>query len=239
MIPAAEACQVPHAQASLAARLHRPPNQPPNQPIAAAVIAHGLFSSMESQKLIRLAETLAEAGFLALQFDHSGCGQSPGDISQTSLTTRRDEYLSAAEYLAQAAPGLPLAYLGSSMGGSAAMLAADIKAPACLAVWSAPCDFEELYIRLRSQPDRPHLPALERDITRHDFVSILARTSRILFVHGEKDETVPESQAREGYRLAREPKELLILPGADHRLSLDQDQAQARERTLAWLKKFV
>jgi alpha-beta hydrolase superfamily lysophospholipase len=235
MIPAAEACRVPHAEASLAASLHRPEKQP----IAAAVIAHGLFSSMDSPKLTRLAQSLAGAGFLALQFDHSGCGQSPGDISQTSLTTRRDEFLSAAAFLAQTAPGLPLCYLGSSMGGSAAMLAADIQAPACLAVWSAPCDFEELYIRQRSQPDRPHLPALERDITRHDFTAILARTSRILFVHGEKDETVPMSQARQGHRLAREPKELLILPGADHRLSLEEDQARARERTLAWLQKFI
>ncbi len=235
MSPSAEALSIPHADQSLAARLHRPLTPP----IAGAVIAHGLFSSMESQKLTRLAKALAEAGFLALQFDHSGCGQSPGDISQTSLTTRRDEYLSAARYLFQAAPGLPLAFLGSSMGGSAALLAADIMAPACLAVWSAPLDFEELYLRLRSQPDQPHLPALERDTPRHDFMSILARTSRIIFVHGENDETVPVRQARQGHRLAREPKELLILPGADHHLSRGEDQKQARDHTLAWLARFV
>ncbi len=235
MDPTVEAIGIPHAESSLAARLHRPPNKPH----ACAVIAHGLFSSMESQKLIRLATTLAKAGFLTLQFDHSGCGQSPGDISQTSLTIRRDEYLSAVHYLAEEASGLPMAYLGSSMGGSTAILAADIVAPACLAVWSAPCDFEELFIRQRSQPDRPHLPALERDIPRHDLVSILARTSRILFVHGEQDETVPVHQARDGHRLALEPKELLILPGADHRLSKEEDQMQARAHTLVWLERFV
>jgi alpha-beta hydrolase superfamily lysophospholipase len=231
----AEACRVPHADQSLAASLHRPLDPP----IAAAVIAHGLFSSMESPKLTRLAQALARAGFLALQFDHSGCGESPGDIKQTSLTIRRDEYLSAAEYLQQTAPALPLCYLGSSMGGSAAILAADIKAPVCLAVWSAPLDFEELYLKLRSQPERPHLPALERDIARHDFRGIMARTSRILFVHGEHDETVPVRQAREGYRLAREPKELLILAGADHRLSRDEDQLEATARTQAWLQRFI
>lgn len=235
MNSAAEAISIPHAEVSLAARLHRPSNPP----IASAVIAHGLFSSMQSQKLTRLAQALAGDGFLTLQFDHSGCGQSPGDINETSLTTRRDEFLSVAGYMAAEFPNLALAFLGSSMGGSAAILAADIKAPACLAVWSTPCDFDELYVRLRSQPDRPHLPALERDITRHDIISILARTSRILFVHGEKDETVPLSQAREGYRLAVEPKELLILEGADHRLSREEDQAQAIAHTLAWLKRFV
>ena len=231
----AQALSIPHAELSLAARLHRPLNPS----VAGAVIAHGLFSSMESQKLTRLAGFLADAGFAVLQFDHTGCGQSPGDISQTSLTTRRDEYLSAAKYMAMTYPELPLMYLGSSMGGSAAVLAADIKAPACLAVWSTPCDFEELYIRLRSQPDRPNLPALERDILRHDFISILARTSRILFVHGGQDQTVPQTQAREGHRLAREPKDLLILEGADHRLSRDEDQAKAMTATLAWLQRFV
>lgn len=235
MPPAVEAIGIHHAENVLAARLHRPPKQP----VAGAVIAHGLFSSMESQKLTRLASTLAGSGFLTLQFDHSGCGQSPGDISQTSLTTRRDEYLSAARYMRAAFPELALAFLGSSMGGSAAILAADIETPACLAVWSAPCDFEELYVKLCSQPDRPNLPALERDIARHDLVSILARTRCIFFVHGEEDETVPVRQAREGYRLALEPKDLLVLEGADHRLSRQEDQEKAAERTLAWLGKFV
>lgn len=235
MNPAVEALSISHAETSLAARLHRPLTPP----IASALIAHGLFSSMQSQKLTRLAQALAQAGFLALQFDHLGCGQSPGDINETSLTTRRDEFLSVAEYMTAAWPNLPLAFLGSSMGGSAAILAADIKSPACLAVWSTPCDFDELYISLRSRPDRPHLPALERDLGRHDIISILARTSRILLVHGEKDETVPVRQAREGYRLAVEPKKLLILEGADHRLSRDEDQAQAISHTLAWLKRFV
>ncbi|KMY66060.1 hypothetical protein AAU61_19065 [Desulfocarbo indianensis] len=233
--PAAEDLRIPHAGAYLAARLHRPPQSP----LACAVIAHGLFSSMESLKLTRLARSLAAAGFMALQFDHAGCGQSPGEMEQTSLTTRRDEYLAAAEHLEGLASGLAMAYLGSSMGGSAAILAADLKAPACLAVWSAPSDFEELYLRLRSQPERPHLPALERDIPRHDLISILARTSRALFVHGENDETVPVRQAREAFRLALEPKELLILPGADHRLSRDADQELATARTLAWLKRFI
>lgn len=235
MTSVVEAISIHHAETNLAARLHRPPKQP----VAGAVIAHGLFSSMESKKLTSLAHTLAGSGFLAMQFDHSGCGQSPGDISQTSLTTRRDEYLSAARHVKASYPELALAFLGSSMGGSAAILAADIMTPACLAVWSAPCDFEELFIKLHSQPDRPNLPALERDIARHDLISILARTSRILFVHGEKDETVPVRQARQGHRLALEPKDLLILEGADHRLSRQEDQYRATERTLAWLKKFV
>lgn len=233
--PAAEDLRIPHAGSYLAARLHRPQHSP----LARALIAHGLFSSMESLKLTRLARSLAVAGFIALQFDHAGCGQSPGDLEQTSLTTRRDEYLAAAEYLEDLAPGLAMAYLGSSMGGSAAVLAADLKTPACLAVWSTPCDFEELYLRLRSQPDRPRLPALERDIPRHDLASILARTRRVLFVHGENDETVPARQAREAFRLALEPKDLLILPGADHRLSRDEDQELATARTLAWLKRFI
>ncbi len=234
MIPAAEAFRIPFAGGQLAARLH----QPPHPAGASAVIAHGLFSSMQSQKLTRLARALAQAGCLALQFDHSGCGQSPGDIADTSLTTRRDEYLAAVEYLRGLAPGLPVAYLGSSMGGCAAILAAEAAPPACLVAWSTPTDLGELRAKLRAQPDHPPLPALERDIPRYDLRAVLARTSRVLFVHGEQDEVVPLAQAREGHRLARPPKQLLVLPGADHRLSRQADQEQAIAHTLAWVERF-
>jgi alpha-beta hydrolase superfamily lysophospholipase len=219
----------------LAARLHHPPARPR----AAAVVAHGLASSMASSKLTALCRALAAAGVLALQFDHSGCGGSPGDQYDTSLTLRRDELLAAAETLAGRAPDAPLAYVGSSLGGAAAVAAADIRAPACLAAWSAPVDLEELMHALRHDPEAARYRALARDLGRHDLRAVVARLSRCLWVHGERDEVVPARQAREAHRLAREPKELLILPGADHQLSRAGDQRRARERTLAWMERFI
>lgn len=222
---------IPMAEYGLAARL----TAPEAEPRAGVVIAHGLFSFMASEKLTRLAGDLARAGCAALQYDAAGCGDTPGDVMQTTLTGRRDELLVAARWLSQRHPGLPLVYLGSSLGGTAAILAADIEAPAATVCWSTPTELEALFLKLSGQPDRPDLPALARDIARHDMEAVLARSSRILFVHGREDEVVPVGQAHRGFELAREPKDLLILEHGDHRISDLALQKRATEHTLAWL----
>lgn len=231
---AVEDISLPVGDSRLAAMLHRPSGQPR----AGAVISHGLQSSMQSQKLTSLAGALCTAGVLVLRFDHLGCGMSPGREEDTTLTGRRDEFLAAVEMLRPMVKDLPLAYLGSSFGGTVAFCAGDILPPACSVVWSAPTDLEELFLRMRSAPEVPRLGALARDITGFDLRAILARASRVLFVHGQKDEVVPVAQARRGHEFSRQPKELLVLPGADHRLSKAADQATATKATLAWVGRF-
>lgn len=230
-VSAIQEVSIPLGDLNLSARLHRTAIAPQGL----AVVAHGLESSMQSSKLTRLCQALAQAGWLALQYDAMGCGLTPGDIRLTSLTSRRDELLAVAAWLGRQAPGLPSAYLGSSLGGTAALLAADLEPPQALVCWSAPIDMEDLLLA----PGRPHdpadLPEMLRDLARHDLEAVLARTSRVLLVHGEHDEVVPVGQARRAYALAREPKELLVLPGADHRLSREADQERATARSLAWL----
>jgi len=194
---------------------------------------------MASQKLTRLAEALASSGHLALRFDHRGCGISPGELSQTSLTARRDEFLAAVAALKALKPGLPLVYLGSSFGGTTALLAGDLEPPASSLHWSTPWDFEPLFGVIDDPPERPTFRELVRDVPRHDLEAVLARAKNAFVVHGEYDEVVPVSQALRAHQLLREPKGLLILPKADHRLSNPHDQKQAIARSLAWIEQFV
>lgn len=226
---------IAHAGQELAGRLFRPAGAPR----AGVVMAHGLYSSMQSEKLTRLAQALARAGHLCLMFDALGCGVSPGDVRHTTLTSRRDQILDAAQALAVAAPGLPLAYMGSSLGGTAALLAGRVRPPLCLLCWSTPVDLTALMHRLAAQPAPPDLPLMVQDIPRHDLQAVLAASPRLLVVHGQEDEVVPVRQAHLAYRLAPEPKDLLLLPGADHRLSRQEDQNQATARSLAWLGRFA
>ena len=194
---------------------------------------------MASAKLTRLAQALAEAGHLAYRFDHSGCGVSPGDLSRTSLTARRDEFLAAVAALKALEPGLPLVYLGSSFGGATALLAGDLEPPACSLHWSTPWDFEPLFNTIADPPGRPPFRELVRDVPQHDLEAILARTERAFLVHGERDEVVPVGQSRRALGILREPKKLLVLPGADHRLSEPPDQEKAMAASLAWIERFV
>lgn len=220
---------------ALAGRLHRPRLAPR----AAVVIAHGLHSSMQSDKLTRLAQALARGGYAALQFDHLGCGASPGAPEQTTLSRRRDEYLAAVAALRALYPDPPLAYMGSSLGGSAAILAAQERPPACLLCWSTPVDLAGLLARLEDSPEARRMAALVEDLPRHDLPAALGRTRGVFFVHGELDEVVPVAQARLGHGLASAPKGLLVLPGADHRLSRLEHQLQAMAHSFAWLGQLT
>lgn len=197
---------------------------------------------MQSEKLTRLAETLAQQGYAVLRFDHAGCGRSPGELRRATLSSRRDEYLAAARALAGLYPGLPLVFLGSSLGETAALLAAGELPPAGLALWSAPVDLAELLAGMSARPDPPgppDLPEMARDLARHDLPALLARTRGALFVHGGEDEVVPVRQARLGHGLAAAPKALFVLPGADHRLSRVEHQLQATARTLEWIRLLL
>lgn len=226
---------IPHAEIELAGRLHRPQGGAR----ALAIISHGLDSSKDSQKLTRFAAALAQAGYLALRFDHGGCGDSPGSLGGSSLTTRRDEFLSAVKAMRAREPELPLVYMGSSFGGTVAALAGDIEPPVCSLHWSTPWDFKPLYSTISDPGGRPPLRDMVRDIYYHDIEAVLARTARAFLVHGELDEVVSVEQAKWAHRILPEPKGLLVLPGADHRLSKLEDQQQAMAHSLTWVEQFV
>jgi dipeptidyl aminopeptidase/acylaminoacyl peptidase len=55
----------------------------------------------------------------------------------------------------------------------------------------------------------------------------------LLVVHGDADELVPVEHARKLYHKAKEPKELEIIPGARHKMRLEQ---AAMDFVLDWLK---
>lgn len=191
----------------LAACLHRPADRPVR---GAIVVAHGMLSSKDSPKHQALADRLAAAGFAALRFDFTGLGESEG--SQESLTVSREiEDLRAALQLLEDRLGLPAAVVGSSLGGTVAVLAAadrdDLRA---LVTIAAPA-------RLPHQPraawghghghrsdGRVEVAKgtfLRReffeDAGRHDVVRA-ARAVRCpwLVVHGERDDVVPPADAR-------------------------------------------
>jgi uncharacterized protein len=226
---------IPFHDYQLAARLHFPAGKPR----ALALISHGLFSSKDSEKLTRLASALASAGHLALIFDHLGCGESPGDIGDTSLTSRRQEFLAGVAMLKDMEPGRPLVFLGSSFGGTVALLATELEKPICSLHWSTPWDYAALHEALDEDDERPILHAMVRDFPGHDLDALLARSSRMLLVHGDSDEVVPKGQAIRAHELTRDPKELLLLPGGDHRLSKLEDQKQAIAHSLAWIEQFT
>ena len=131
-------------------------------------------------------------------------------------------------------------YAGSSMGGAEALLAAVQKEPAALAVWVAPIDMDDSWRRLMEGPWPPDLPDMEADRKNYDMKALLPSISRVLFIYAEGDDVVPPSHnANIAYELAREPKELWVVPGADHRFSDPADQEKVIKRSIDWFRRFI
>jgi fermentation-respiration switch protein FrsA (DUF1100 family) len=58
----------------------------------------------------------------------------------------------------------------------------------------------------------------------------------LLLVHGDRDEVVPVAHAKKLFEKAGKPKELVILPGAGHRLRQDE---RAIDAVMKWLLEQV
>jgi putative redox protein len=61
----------------------------------------------------------------------------------------------------------------------------------------------------------------------------------VLVVQGECDDVVPPAHASLLFDRAREPRELCLLPGADHRLSDPLHRLEAVKRSRDWLIRHL
>lgn len=61
---------------------------PRRVPSPLVIASHGLLSSKESDKFVLLGELFCREGIALLRYDHRGCGESEGDLRQTTPTTR-------------------------------------------------------------------------------------------------------------------------------------------------------
>ena len=60
----------------------------------------------------------------------------------------------------------------------------------------------------------------------------------VLFIHAERDTTVPLSEAQSFYEHAQEPKQLIILPGASHTDVYEPGSAETFLTVVSHMKKF-
>ncbi len=205
------------------------------------VLSHGLISSMESPKFRLMADTFAREGIAALRFDFRGCGSSGGDIRDTTVSGRVADLEAVLDHVRKDLGwGGPLGLLGSSMGGYVSLLVfAKREDIGAVCVWATPFDLRGLS-ELGEDPDMASIgPAFYEDLQRHDLASRGPRIHHLMVLHGQRDEVVPEAHAWRIYAIASEPKELHVLPGADHRFTDPALRIQATELSLRWFQRFL
>lgn len=204
------------------------------------ITCHGLFSSMESEKFIALAEAFTRSGLAAVRFDFSGCGKSSGKISQTTVSKRIAELTAVARFARNhPALGNRFGLLGSSLGGYTALFYASQHPVDALSIWATPYDLAEICHNIPEQD----LNRLDRDFfedaATYHLTKILDRISNIQIIQGKKDLIVPWPHAQKIHDQVNEPKELVFFDNADHSVSEQCDRNRALERTLAWMVRKI
>lgn len=231
--------------------LHRPASAAIR---GAVILCHGMESDKNSEKLVFLADALAGQGTLALRFDFSYVGESTGKFEDITYSGEVDDLRAAYALVQSRGPG-KIAILGSSMGGTVALLfAAEEPAVAALVTVAAPVHPEQFPRRTLTPKQidewrnrgftlyhgRPLNVSLLHDLEKINILEAAARiTCPVLVVHGDADEVVPVGEAHELHGCLTNSKRLLILNGGDHRLSDPEDMQVAIAEALDWLTKHV
>lgn len=236
----------------LAAQLDRPAGRPRTW----ALFAHCFTCGKDSLAAARIARRLAERGIAVLRFDFTGLGASEGDFEETNVSSNIDDLVAAADYLraTHAAPGI---LVGHSLGGAAALLAAErIPEVALVATIGTPAAVTHLRRHLGEEAEAADASGRAdieiggqrltirrqflEDLERHDLAAA-ARQLRaaLLILHAPFDEIVGIDEAEKLYRAAKHPKSFVGLEGADHLLSRPKDAAFAADAIVAFAERFV
>ncbi|MBM4298752.1 MAG: alpha/beta fold hydrolase, partial [Deltaproteobacteria bacterium] len=112
------------------------------------ILCHGMESTKDSEKIVYLADQLAEHGIHALRFDFSYVGESSGKFENITYSGEVEDLRAAFEFMRHRYSG-KIAIFGSSMGGTVAlMFAAQEPAVAALTTVAAPLHPENFPLRV-------------------------------------------------------------------------------------------
>jgi pimeloyl-ACP methyl ester carboxylesterase len=210
----------------------------------AVVLVHGFATNRTDQ--LGLVPALHAAGSHVLLYDQRGVGASGGDSVTFGLYEASD-LAAAADYLRARSGARAVGAVGLSLGASVALLAAGRGAPlAAVVADSAFADLEELVsegtpVRLFVLGSfvgplwRGMSPLILWHAERQSGLSASAvrpvahvgkiSPRPILLIHGLEDRLLSYENSVALYEAASAPKELWLVPGANHALARRRDPA--------------
>ena len=218
------------------------------------ILAHGFgVTKEESGMFDTIAKNLSEAGILVFRFDFSGCGKSEGDYSETSLSKLKSDLSKILEFV-KSKPKVDtsrIGILGQSFG-TATTITLEPKVK-CLIMMGSVAHPKEILIKLFGEGYNPDgistrvkssgvitkvKPQFWKDFENHRLSESIKKIhSPILFIHGEKDDKVPLSEMEAYFKNANEPKEKIIIDGADHGLRPHRNKMY--KIVTDWFKKYL
>lgn len=216
------------------------------------ILVHGFGATKEESGMFDdIAKNLSEVGILVFRFDFSGCGESEGDFSEISLSELTSDLSKIFEFvkLKTKVDSSRIGILGQSFGASITIaLEPKVK---CLIMMGSTFKPKEALIKLFGKGYNPNGISIRvkpsgtlnkvktqfwKDFDNHKLLeSIKNIHCPILFIHGEKDDKAPIPEMEVCFKNANEPKEKIIIEGANHGLRSHLDKMC--KIVVDWLKK--
>lgn len=221
-------------------------------PLPGVILCHGfpigpLDARQSAVTFPELIDRIAyELGFVAMTFNFRGCGTSEGSFS---LQGWIDDLRAAIDHLIAEAHPTGIWLVGTNTGGSiATCVGADDPRVVGAALLGPRADFDDWAAQprrflehareigaIRRTAFPPVFDEWARELRRFRPVDAARRFAPrpLLVMHGDDDESVPASDARQ-LAAAHGSAELCLLPGAGHRLRHDP---RAVAILLGWLDR--
>ena len=193
------------------------------------------------------ARFLAEAGYSTLLVDLQATGESEGEAITFGWRERLD-VLAAVQFLRQRRASEPVAIIGWSLGGAAALLATpplQIEGMVLEAVYPSIDRAVENRLRMRMGALgslmapfllwqlTPRLGVSPGELRPVDHISRI--NVPVLIIGGSEDRHTTEADTRLLYEHARDPKEIWLVPGAAHVDYYEAAGDEYRRRVLRFL----
>ena len=211
------------------------------------VLGHGVTGNKDRPFWVALSHALEAEGFNVLRFSFAGNGDSEGRFEDATITKEVDDLGSVLDALDR----YTICYAGHSMGGAVGVLRAstDARIQHLISLAGmvdtkgfAQREFGDVTPNegnMWDDPDCPLSSAYMNDLTAID--TVIDRASQIsvpwLLVHGTDDDVVPLGDSQAIFKRANnEPKELVVLNGADHVFSDDATPAMI-QTVIDWIAR--
>jgi alpha/beta superfamily hydrolase len=164
------------------------------EPRAIAVLAHPLPTAggtMHTKAVFHAAKALARIDVSVLRFNFRGVGRSPGSFSDG--VGEQEDFRAALAFMMARYPDVKRVWCGGMSFGSWVSMAAGAGDPHVSTLIGIACP-----------------------VNKYDYSLAASARKPTFLVHGERDELIPLKEIRRFYATLSEPKELVVIDGADH-----------------------
>ena len=218
------------------------------------VLVHGFATGKNMESTFDgLLKNLIAEGFLVYRFDFSGCGESEGNYVETSLSKLKSDLGTIINFV-KSQPEVDNSRIGILAQSTGTTVTVSLEPEVnCMVLTGSISHYKETMVNIFEKGYNPAGisirtkangtitkigPQFWKDIAHHNLLESVKRIHcPILFIHGSKDEKVPISEMEAYFANVNEPKEKVIIEGANH--NFDPHQEKLYKSAADWFNKYL